>query len=163
VRKLDAILTGMDERNDYRKSAKDAHKRANQAAESSRLHSNDLGHMLHSAKSAHGRLTDGQDRQRKREQNPGRSISSLRTARFQAMESQLRSAFNYCLTAENAVGVLGRLETARRAIERARHVAEVVRGHVNEPNHVPGDSVEIINQRLAELERRISGIEARFA
>ena len=152
----------MDEGNDYRKLAKDAHKRANHAAESSRLHSKDLGQMVHSAKGARERLTDGQDRQRTREQNPGRSISSLKTARFQAMETQLTSAFNYCLTAENALGVLGRTENARRAIERARHVAEVVRAHVNEPNHIPADSVAIINQRLAELERRISGIEARF-
>ena len=152
----------MDVRKDYRKSAKDAHELANQAAESSRLRSNDLDQMLHSAKGAREKLTDSQGRQRKREQNPGRSISSLRSARFQAMESQLTSAFNYCLTAENALVVLDRMENARRAIEKARHVAEVVRVHVNEPNHIPADSVAIINQRLAELERRISGIEARF-
>src|SRR5215469_4464555 len=119
----------MDESKDYQKSAQDARVLANQAAESSRLRSHDLDQMLHSAKGARERLMDGQDRQHNREQNPGRSISSLRTARFQAMESQLTSAF-YCLTAENALVVLCRMDNARRAIENARRVAEVVRVHV---------------------------------
>src|SRR5262249_5625503 len=93
-----------------------------------------------------------------------RPNSSLRTARIrlQAIESQLKSAFNYCLTAENALGVLGRMENARRAIAKARHVAEVVRAHVSEPNHVPADSIALLNERLAELDRRISSIEIRF-
>lgn len=62
----------MDDSNDYRKSAKDAHKVPNQAAESSRLHSDGVGEMVPSANDARERLTDRQDRQRKRkrEQNP---------------------------------------------------------------------------------------------
>ena len=112
----------MGKSKDYQKSAQDARKLANQAAELSRLRSHDLDQMLHSEKGARERLTDGQDRQHHREQNPGRSISSLRTARFQAMESQLTSAFNYCLTAENGLVVLGRMANARRAIENATRI-----------------------------------------
>ena len=80
----------MEERADYRKSAKNAHNQANQAAESSRRHSNDLGKMIRSAKGSRDHLTDGQDRQRKREQNSART----KRLRLQAMESQLTSAFN---------------------------------------------------------------------
>jgi hypothetical protein len=158
----------MNESNDFRKSAKDAHKRANQAAESSRLHSNDLGQMVRSAKGARERLADGQDRQLKGEQVPppatARPNSSLKTARIrlQAIESQLNSAFNYCSTAENAMSVLGRVESARRAIENARHTAEKVRAHIKEPRHVPANSVAGISERLAELEGRISSIEMQF-
>jgi hypothetical protein len=83
--------------------------------------------------------------------------------RLRAMESQLDAAFNYCSTAQNALAVLGRVKDARRAIENARHTAESVRAHVNEPNHVPADSVAGINDRLAELGGRISRVETRFA
>jgi len=78
------------------------------------------------------------------------------------MKSQLTSAFNYLSTGQNALAVLGRVENARRSIEKARHTAEKVRTHVQEPNHVPADSVAGIHERLAELERRISEIEARL-
>src|SRR5262249_46350810 len=112
--------------------------------------------------------TDGQDRQLKRELNPSpataRPISSPRTAgvRLQAIESQFTSALNYCLTAENAMSVLGRVESARRAIEKARHTAEQVRANIKEPHHLPADSVAHINERLAKLDRRISSVETRF-
>jgi len=66
----------MDECKNYRKSAKDAHKQANQAAKSSRQHSNDLGQMIRSAKDAREVLTDGRNRQRKREQNPHRNSTT---------------------------------------------------------------------------------------
>jgi hypothetical protein len=54
------------------------------------------------------------------------------------------------------------MEHARLAIEKARHVAEVVRAHVIEPNHVPADSVASIHERLTGLDTRISTIKARF-
>ena len=160
----------MDKGEDYRKSVKNAHEHANQAAESSRQHTNDLDKIIRSAKGARDQLTDGQDRQRRREQNTAsptqRADASSRTAahvRLRAIESQLTSAFNYLSTGQNALAVLGRVENARRSIETARHTADKVRTHVKEPNHVPGDSVAGINERLAELDRRISDVEARLA
>ena len=159
----------MGKSGDYRKSVKNAHEQATQAAESSRQHTNDLDKIIRSAEGARDQLTDGQDRQRMREQTAARTAradASSRTAahvRLRAIESQLTSAFTYCTTGENALVVLGRVKTARRSIEKARHTAEKVRTHVREPNHVPADSVAGINQRLAELDRRISVIEARLA
>ena len=159
----------MDKSGGYRKSVKNAHEQANQAAESSRQHANDLDEIIRSAERARDQLTNGQDRQGRREQNMARTApgdASSRTAahlRLRAIESQLTSAFNYCSTGENALAVLGRVENARRSIEKARHTAEKVRTHVKEPNHVPADSVAGINERLAELDRRISDMEARLA
>ncbi len=81
--------------------------------------------------------------------------------RLQAMQAQITAAFIYCSTAENAL-VLGRVEYGRKASEKARHTAQVVRAHLNEPNHVPADSVaEILNQ-VTELERRVASLEARL-
>jgi len=82
--------------------------------------------------------------------------------RLRAIQSQLDAAFTYCSTAETALTVLGRVENARRAIEKARRAAELVQAHVNEPNHVPADSVDRINERLTELDTRVSSIEARL-
>lgn len=82
--------------------------------------------------------------------------------RMKAIQSQLDAAFTYCVTAETALSVLGRVENARRAIERARRAAELVRAHVNEPNHVPADSVDRIKERLTELDSRISSLQARW-
>ena len=158
----------MDKSGDYRKSVNHAHEQADQAAQSSRQHTNDLDKIIRSAKTARDQLTDGQGRQRKREQNTARTAQTdaSRTAsyiRLRAITSQLTSAFHYCSTGENALAVLGRVETARDSIERARHTAEKVRTHVKEPNHVPADSVAGIKERLAELDRRISEIEAQVA
>ena len=82
--------------------------------------------------------------------------------RVKAIQSQLDAALTYCSTAETALAVLGRVENARRAIEKARRAAELVRAHINEPNHVPADSLNRINERLTELDTRISSIEARW-
>ena len=83
--------------------------------------------------------------------------------RLKAMQSQLDAAFIHCATAETALTVLRRVEDARRAIEKARHTAEVIRAHVNEPNHVPAESIARINGRLRELDKRISNIKARWS
>jgi hypothetical protein len=83
--------------------------------------------------------------------------------RLRAMQSQLDAAFNYCCTAQNALAVLGRMMDARTAIEKARHTAELVRVHVNQPNRVPADSVAGVKDRLAELGGRISRVETRLA
>ena len=53
--------------NNYREAAKNAHKQADQAAESSRQHSRDLEKMTRSGEDARDKLTDGQERQSKRQ------------------------------------------------------------------------------------------------
>lgn len=159
----------IEKRGDYRKSVNHAPEQAPQAAESSRQLAKRLDKIIRSAKTARAQLADGQGRQRNREQNTARTagaVASSKTAaqvRLQAMELQLTSAFNYCSTGENALAVLGRVATAQHSIEKARHAAEKVRTHVEEPNHVPADSVTGINERLAELDRRIFDIEGQLA
>ena len=77
------------------------------------------------------------------------------------MHSQLTAATNFCLTAGNAL-IAGRLQLVGDAVERAKHVVHEVRRHLDEPKHIPADSVAGIRDRLAELEKQISKLEARF-
>jgi len=81
--------------------------------------------------------------------------------RVRAVELQLSAAFTICSTAENAL-VLGRVQHAREAIGNARRTAGVVRVHLDEPKHVPADSVASIAERLAELQTVISRFEERL-
>lgn len=83
--------------------------------------------------------------------------------RLKAMQSQLDAAFNYCSTAQNALAVLGRVRHARAAIQKAKHTAELVRVHVNQPNRVSADSVAGIQDRLAELGGQIARVETLLA
>ena len=79
--------------------------------------------------------------------------------RLQAMRSQLTAATNFCLAAENAL-IVGRLQLVGDAVERAKHTVQQVRAHLEEPNHIPADSVAGIRDRLEELEKQISDLEA---
>jgi len=75
------------------------------------------------------------------------------------MQSQLAAALNYCSSAENAL-IVGQVQLGQNAVEKARHTAQWVRAQLKEPNHVPADSVSSIGDQLAELEKRISNVEA---
>jgi len=77
------------------------------------------------------------------------------------MRSQLTAAFNYCSSAENAFA-FGRVQLGINAVQKAKHVAQKVRVHLEEPNHVPADAVAGIRDELAGLERQISSLEARL-
>ena len=94
-----------------------------------------------------------------------RSLKTLRIEaiqlRLRAMHSQLTSASNFCSTAENAL-IAGRLQLGLDAVERAKHTVQRVRTHLEEPNHVPADSVAGIRDRLVELEKQISELEVRL-
>jgi hypothetical protein len=81
--------------------------------------------------------------------------------RLKAMQSQLAAALNLCLTAGNALG-LGEHQLARTAIEKVRHVIEVIRVHVDEPGHVPEDAMASIRHQAAELERQMCSLEERL-
>lgn len=97
------------------------------------------------------------------EKDPSIKAAQSRAARLrlQAARTQLTAALTYCSTAENAL-VLGQAEKGRQAIQKARHTAETVHAHIEEPNHLPADSVAIMRDHLGELRRKISNIEARF-
>jgi hypothetical protein len=81
--------------------------------------------------------------------------------RLRAMRSQLIAASSLCFTAENAVA-LDQVQLGLDAVQKAKHTAQSVRVHLDEPHHIPADSVAAISDQLAELEKRISKVEARF-
>lgn len=98
-------------------------------------------------------------------ENKRRPFTALRSRtvqlRLRAMRSQLAAASNLCLTAGNAL-TLGQVRLGIDAVHKARHTVQRVRVHLEEPNHVPADSVAGIRDRLVELEEQISNLEARL-
>lgn len=94
-----------------------------------------------------------------------RSFTALRSRsaqlRLRAMRAQLTAGSKYCSTAEHAF-IFGRVQLGINAAQNAKHVAQKVRLHLEEPNHVPANAVAGIRDELAELEREISNLEARF-
>jgi hypothetical protein len=81
--------------------------------------------------------------------------------RSKAIHTQIAAAFTYCSTAENAL-VVAKIQQGREAIEKASHVVQVVRAHLDEPRHVPADSVTGIVDELTQLEKRIAELEGHF-
>lgn len=94
-----------------------------------------------------------------------RSSVALRSRAAQLRESaiisQLRSALTECSVAKTALA-LRQVQRGRDAVENASHTARVVRVHLEEPNHVPADSGAGLRDKLAELEKQISSLEARL-
>ena len=82
--------------------------------------------------------------------------------RLQAVESQLSAAFTFCSVAKTAQGI-GEVQHGCKAIKHARHTAQTVRVHLDEPDHVPADSLPDILDRLSELEEQLSRLEKGFA
>jgi len=70
-------------------------------------------------------------------------------------------ASSICSTAENAVA-LGQVQLGLVVVQKAKHTAQWVRVHLEEPNHVPSNAVAAIRGVLAALESRISKLEAWF-
>lgn len=85
-----------------------------------------------------------------------RSFTEVRSRalelRLKAMRPQLTAAFHYCATAENAFA-FGRVQLGIDAVQKAKHTAEKVRAHLEEPNQ---DAVAGVSDDLAELEKQIS-------
>lgn len=57
------------------------------------------------------------------------------------------------------LSLLADLIWAALRVERARHTVQRVRAHLEEPNHIPADSVAGTRDRLVELESLISKLE----
>jgi hypothetical protein len=94
-----------------------------------------------------------------------RSFKAVRSEaarlRLRAMRSQLTAALRVCSSAENAL-VLGQIQLGHDAISKARNTVRWVREHLEEPNHVPPDSVAGIQEQLAQLEKHMSELEAQL-
>lgn len=81
--------------------------------------------------------------------------------RLRAMELQLAAAFSHCEAAESAL-LLDRVQNARHAIDRARHTVHSVRCHLDEPKHIPTDSVAGLRHKLGAIESLVSRLEGRL-
>lgn len=98
-----------------------------------------------------------------RTKHPKRADISARSVqlRLQAMELQLAAAFTSCETAENAL-LIDRVQNARKAIEHAKQTVRNVRVNLDEPKHVPANSVVGLRDKLARIESLVSRLEARL-
>lgn len=80
--------------------------------------------------------------------------------REHAIRAQLTAGFTACSVAETALA-LRQVHRWRDAVESARHIAQVVRVHLEEPNHVPAHSAAGLRHKLATLDKLIFNLEAR--
>ena len=82
---------------------------------------------------------------------------STAQAQLTVLQSQLLLASTLCDAAEAEIPY-GDL---RRAITSLRQVADSIRLHVADPNHVPPDATNEISERFAQLENRIARLQSR--
>jgi hypothetical protein len=82
--------------------------------------------------------------------------------RARAIRSKVAAAGTLCSVAGNAL-ILGNTQTAHEALEKVKRTAEWVRVHLNDPHHVPADSVADLVDLVAELDRVIFPLESRIS
>ena len=100
-----------------------------------------------------------QDQLTKTRLNSGVALRA-KQLRLDAIQTQLDTGFTYCSTAEKAL-FLGKVEQGRQALANARHVAQKTREHMDEPHHVPDESLAGLHDRVKDLDAQISSIEGR--
>ncbi len=81
--------------------------------------------------------------------------------RLRAVRAQLSAAVTLCALAEGDISNR-RIDNAHQVIERVRHTINSVRQHLDEPSHVSPSSLPEVREKLAQLERRVLGIERRL-
>ncbi len=79
-------------------------------------------------------------------------------ARLQAIQTQLAVGLTLCAMAEIEI-IHGEMDEARKLVERLLHSTEVIRFHLDEPNHVPPSSLPDLRNQLAQLKNRIRNVE----
>jgi len=98
-------------------------------------------------------------------QHPSQNeLERLRTVaaktRARAIRTQIAIGLTFCGVAETELGY-GSAEHAHGIVERTRRLAETLRRHLDEANHVPLDEVEKVRTELEQLESRILAVEER--
>jgi hypothetical protein len=78
--------------------------------------------------------------------------------RMRAISVQIAAAVTFSNVAATEFAC-GRVQQAHALVKKMRHVAEVVRRHLGEPNHVPLNQMERLRAELAHLESRITTVE----
>lgn len=79
--------------------------------------------------------------------------------RLRAVESQLSLGFTLCATAETEVRA-GHPEVARKLVDRLRHHANTISGHLDEPGHLPKAAITDLRKLLGDLEARTERVDA---
>ena len=95
------------------------------------------------------------ENQRTRETERLQAIAAQ--SRLQAIQSQLALGFTLCTLAETQIRI-GQFAEARRIVDKVEQSAETIRFHIDEPNHVPKDSIEDLHKHLTQLEIRVGQI-----
>ena len=87
------------------------------------------------------------------------SAASAQTC-LRAIRSQIAIGYTFCNLAKSQLQT-GRTGNARRVVEKLRRLAETIRRHLNEPNHVPRNEIEKLRTELEQLESSILDLEER--
>ena len=81
--------------------------------------------------------------------------------RLRVVESQLTLALTLCDIAETDLRY-GRLDETVKLVSKLWHYAEIVRIHLDDPNHLPRVARSDIRSRLTQLQERIKKVESRL-
>jgi len=81
--------------------------------------------------------------------------------RLRAIETQLSLGHTLCSVADTAI-LYQRYSEARKALDRLRHAAETIRRHLDEPGHLPRESIAEMREKLKQLEARAEQVTSRF-
>ena len=81
--------------------------------------------------------------------------------RLRAVESQLSLAFTLCELVETLIRY-DQPNEAIKLINKVRHHTEVIRLHIDEPNHLPGTAIPHLRERVTQLRNRTEEIESAF-
>jgi energy-converting hydrogenase A subunit M len=77
--------------------------------------------------------------------------------RLRAINAQISAGFTLCKLIEIDIG-RGRTDEAHKLIGKLRKMVETVRRHVQEPHHLPTDSLTDVRQELVQLEERVLAV-----
>ena len=94
---------------------------------------------------------------------PANELERLSVASAQTrvpFRSQIAIGYTFCNLAKSQLQT-GRTGNARRVVEKLRRLAETIRRHLNEPNHVPRNKIEKLRTELEQLESSILDLEER--
>ncbi len=84
-----------------------------------------------------------------------------RQVRLRAIKAQLSASSTLCKLMEAAVDH-GRTDELHNLIGKLRETLASVDRHLDEPHHVPKESLADVRDQLARLERRVAAIEKRL-
>ena len=87
--------------------------------------------------------------------------------RLQSIKAQLSTGFTFCGLVESDISPKSnisktRIDEAHNVVARLRHTVESVRKHLDEPHHVPPDSLADARDELERLENRVIAVEERL-